>query len=317
MGANTQNLIVTHKNYYQILGVEIDATPKDVSKTFKKLALKWHPDRHSEFQKSFAHRKFLEIMEAYEVLGHPARRRKYDAYRAHRRKRPRATTYTNTSSKAFKKSDFKNQRTRAEATNRPKRNASDSGQNSQKFEKEMRKWKKAAEKHARKLAKKSYMSFAGTLESVSKLVIKGVFSTIDIISGKSELNKTLKPHEKNIESSPDDGESHYQMGFIYHKKGVYEEALKYYLQAIKLTPNNADLFCNLGRLREEQSEYNRAISCYERAVELEPHYAPVYTYMGMLHLKMNNFVKAKSCMDILHSMNRSDLAKQIERAYKV
>jgi len=314
MGANTQNLIVTHKNYYQILGVDLNSTAKEISKSFKKLALKWHPDRHSEFQKSYAHRKFLEIMEAYEVLGHPARRRKYDAYRTHRKKRPRPTAnYNNTNTGTFKASDVHAHRATRESGKRRQRQTQEA--NSQKFENEMKKWKKAAEKHARKLAKKSFMGFAGTLESVSKLVMKGVFGTIDIISGKSEFKKELKPYKNRLEQAPEDGDSHYQMGFIYHKKGVYEEALKYYLQAIKLTPDNPDLFCNLGRLREEQNQYDRAISCYERAVEIQPNYAPVYTYLGMLHLKMNNYVDAKKCMDTLASMNRPDLAKQIERAY--
>jgi len=317
MSSNTQNLIITHKNYYHILGITSEVTAKEISKSFKKLALKWHPDRHSEYQKSFAHRKFLEIMEAYEVLGHPARRRKYDAYRAHKRTRPRATTsYNSTNTQTFKKDDMRYQRARREAASRrSRRTTSENLKKGPRFEDELKKWKKAADKHSRKLAKKSFMHFAGTIDSISKLVMRGIFSTIDVISGNGEYKKALRTCEQKLVEAPKDGDSHYQMGFVYHKKGIYDEALKYYLQAIKLSPANADLFCNLGRLREEQNQYSRAISCYERAVELQPSYTPVYTYLGILHLKMNNYTEAKRCMDTLIGMNRNDLAKQIERAY--
>lgn len=312
MGANTQNLIVTHKNYYHILGIDSNTSPKDINKAFKKLALKWHPDRHSEFQKAFAHKKFVEIVEAYEVLGNPTRKRKYDAYRNHRRNRPRPTSsYTNTNSTAFKKNDFSQKSTREQSSTQRKKRQADYRVNKKKFDNDLKKWKRVAEKHAKKLAKRSFIGFASSIESISKLVLKGISGTIDIISGNKDLQKELKPFKDN----PNDGYSLYQIGFIYHKKGIHDEAIKYYLKAIKLIPNNADLFCNLGRLREEQNEYNRAISCYERAIELEPSYISVYTYLGILHLRLNNYTKAKEYMDTLIEMNREDLAKQIERAY--
>lgn len=68
------------KNYYKILGVEKSATRKDISKAFRKLALKYHPDKNPNNKAS--EEKFKEITEAHEVLSDPEKRKKYNTLRA-------------------------------------------------------------------------------------------------------------------------------------------------------------------------------------------------------------------------------------------
>lgn len=65
------------KDYYAILGVPRDATDEDIKRAFRKLARQHHPDVARD--KRTGEEKFKEINEAYEVLGNPDRRRKYDA----------------------------------------------------------------------------------------------------------------------------------------------------------------------------------------------------------------------------------------------
>jgi len=65
-----------YKDYYKILGVEKSATQDEIKKAYRKLAMKYHPDRNPG-NKS-AEEKFKEITEANEVLSDPEKRKKYD-----------------------------------------------------------------------------------------------------------------------------------------------------------------------------------------------------------------------------------------------
>jgi curved DNA-binding protein len=67
---------VEFKDYYKTLGVERGASRDDIRKAFRKLARQYHPDVAKD--KKRAEEKFKEINEAYEVLGDPDKRKKYD-----------------------------------------------------------------------------------------------------------------------------------------------------------------------------------------------------------------------------------------------
>ena len=68
------------KDYYKILGVEKTASDDEIKKAYRKLALKWHPDRNqgSEEEKQKADKMFKDINEAYSVISEPDKRRQYD-----------------------------------------------------------------------------------------------------------------------------------------------------------------------------------------------------------------------------------------------
>ena len=69
---------VKFKDYYETLGVDRNATDKEIKSSFKKLAKKYHPDLHTDEDKKAAEEKFKEINEAYEVLSDKEKREKYD-----------------------------------------------------------------------------------------------------------------------------------------------------------------------------------------------------------------------------------------------
>ncbi len=66
------------RDYYEILGVDRSATKEQISDSYRKLALKYHPDRNPGDETAIA--KFKEAAEAFEVLNHPEKRAKYDRY---------------------------------------------------------------------------------------------------------------------------------------------------------------------------------------------------------------------------------------------
>ena len=66
------------KDLYDILGVNRDASDEDIKKSYRKLAMKYHPDRNPDSKDS--EEKFKEAKSAYEILSEPDKRRAYDAY---------------------------------------------------------------------------------------------------------------------------------------------------------------------------------------------------------------------------------------------
>lgn len=66
----------TNKDYYQILEISVDADQDHVKKSYRKLAMIWHPDKHPDKDK--ATEKFKDISEAYQVLSNVDERKIYD-----------------------------------------------------------------------------------------------------------------------------------------------------------------------------------------------------------------------------------------------
>lgn len=66
------------RDYYEILGVDRSASPEDLKRAYRKMALKYHPDRNPD--DNDAEHKFKEAAEAYEVLSDPQKRQRYDRF---------------------------------------------------------------------------------------------------------------------------------------------------------------------------------------------------------------------------------------------
>jgi len=66
------------RDYYDVLGVSKDASAAELKKAYRKLALKYHPDKNPDNKE--AEEKFKEAAEAYEVLNNPEKKSRYDQF---------------------------------------------------------------------------------------------------------------------------------------------------------------------------------------------------------------------------------------------
>eukprot|EP01064_Diplonema_japonicum_P025554 TRINITY_DN36990_c0_g1_i1.p1 TRINITY_DN36990_c0_g1~~TRINITY_DN36990_c0_g1_i1.p1 ORF type:complete len:228 (+),score=27.43 TRINITY_DN36990_c0_g1_i1:45-728(+) len=81
------------EDYYGILEISRGASQEEIRRAYKRLAVRWHPDKNPQ-QRDYAESRFKAVAEAYETLGDPQKRRNYDAYGhggGHQRSRGRAT----------------------------------------------------------------------------------------------------------------------------------------------------------------------------------------------------------------------------------
>lgn len=69
---------MANKDYYEVLGLQKGASEDDIKKSFRKLALQYHPDRNKDNKE--AEDKFKEINEAYQVLSDPQKKAQYDQF---------------------------------------------------------------------------------------------------------------------------------------------------------------------------------------------------------------------------------------------
>lgn len=86
-------------NYYELLGIPNNAAKSEVKRAYRKLALKWHPDKNPN-NLTEANKRFKEICEAYEILFDDRKRRVYDDERYRR-------AFINMSAQGFNRFSFK------------------------------------------------------------------------------------------------------------------------------------------------------------------------------------------------------------------
>jgi len=71
---------MSKRDYYEVLGLERSASDEDIKKAYRRLAMKFHPDRNTGDGQKEAEEKFKEVKEAYETLSDPSKKSSYDNY---------------------------------------------------------------------------------------------------------------------------------------------------------------------------------------------------------------------------------------------
>lgn len=84
--STTKRKIDANYDPYKILGIETTSTDKEIDKAYKKLALKWHPDKNAD-NLAEAQKRFVEIYKAYEFLKDKTQKTEFDELSAAKKKR--------------------------------------------------------------------------------------------------------------------------------------------------------------------------------------------------------------------------------------
>ena len=66
------------RDYYEVLGIDKSAAPEEIKKAYRKIAIKYHPDKNPDNPQ--AEEMFKEAAEAYEVLSNPEKKQRYDQF---------------------------------------------------------------------------------------------------------------------------------------------------------------------------------------------------------------------------------------------
>src|SRR3954469_12141458 len=74
------SVATTKRDYYEVLGVTRTSNGEEIKRAYRRLAMKYHPDRNNGDGPAEAELKFKECAEAYEVLSDDAKRRRYDQF---------------------------------------------------------------------------------------------------------------------------------------------------------------------------------------------------------------------------------------------
>jgi tetratricopeptide (TPR) repeat protein len=270
------------KNYYQIMDLPYFADAGEIKLSFKRLALKWHPDKHGSEQSTLAHNKFIEILEAYEILGNPAKRREYDA-----------------SLNAINgKTEYQAPGSIVVETHK----------------KHFRKVLKRIDtlyKSALAGLSRCRQTVLDWGKDVTEVVKNRIFSPA-FLSESKPYQKEIRRYRKSLRKNPNSSTLHHGLAFTLFRMGNWQAAADHYIEAIELSPRDVDIYLNIGRLREEQKKYERAVRCYEKALELDPARAAVYFNLGMLYIKTGQYPGADFCVDKLIDFSLFELARKVK-----
>jgi curved DNA-binding protein CbpA len=77
----------SERDYYEVLGIEPDASDGEIREAYRRRAFQCHPDRNRKSEE--ANKKMKEINEAYDILSDPIKRREYDLPRGYGRRVPK------------------------------------------------------------------------------------------------------------------------------------------------------------------------------------------------------------------------------------
>jgi len=165
---------------------------------------------------------------------------------------------------------------------------------------EYRKWEKEGKIHHINTHKAWSKYQTGTWRDVDfqpdmpskNKIAEMVYNDLETLTRKI-LESLTADYKKLLEIDPQDVKALNQLGIIYGKFGLYEDAIKIFEQAIKINPASYEGYCNLGNIYYLQEKFDLAITQYQLSLELAPHNAKTHINLSLVYFKKKMIDKAK------------------------
>ena len=224
------------RDYYDVLGVTKTSSLYDVKQQYRKLALKFHPDRN---QYSDTAEHFKEISEAYEVISDPEKKQVYDQY-GHAGVNGRYSNddiFQGAQGGGFDSNDVWGWRNKGGAL-----------YFLGKYDEAIECYDKAIE-----------------IDPDNQVVWnnKGL-----ALNSLGKYDEAIVSYDKAIEIDPTDADAWNNKGLALNSLGKYDEAIVSYDKAIEIDPTDADAWNNKGLALNSLGNDNEAKKCYDKSREL-------------------------------------------------
>jgi tetratricopeptide (TPR) repeat protein len=290
------------KDYYYILGIGANASLEELKRAYRKLSVKFHPDKNDGDK--FFEDRFKEILEAYETLSDPDKKNRYDF-------KYNSNNKGGHDFGAFEQS-FK-----------------------QRYEEELRKqereFKRKSEEYERKIKEinlqEDYLKktvnklekedFQKSLKKILKFLIIGLsiialpvayfyYENMKKLEKSAELLKlgkemydndslklAIQYFNESIEFNPQSSDTYFARGVLFYAIGEKERAKADYDKAIALNSVHEDAYHNRGAIKDEMGDTKGAILDLSKAIQINPLNAIHYFDRGVCYRNFQDYAKAK------------------------
>jgi curved DNA-binding protein CbpA len=263
------------QNYYEEMGVPIDATDSQIKEAYKKLAKKYHPDLNPDMpQWAATQMKKLNVM--YDTLSSPVKRRIYD------RKIDKAIYKTPPPS--YPRS-YSNQRDEARYRT----------QSNRKTPQTHKRFIGLSSKTIKTAALGTFISGLTAFLVLSFLPIKPPKDVQWTVIEKRPSPTTSLPQKK---VDPSMAEVYYKKGMDYTNNDMYPEAIAEFEKAIKINPEHLCAHAYLGFAYDTEERLDEAIHEFEKAININPDFADAYYGLSVIYKKKGLHDKAERELEI-------------------
>ena len=137
-----------------------------------------------------------------------------------------------------------------------------------------------------------------------------------IIEPSTSDSTHLEGWKQAVRHSPDDADTHYNLGTAYYEAGRYREAIEAYQQALQIKPDTADALLSIGLAYGELGEYDKEMEAYKQAIRLEPDYPEAHLYLGLAYMETKKRPLALEEYKVLKSLDEVKAEELFGAIYK-